>query len=244
VGWRACAFRVAAVLTYRAVVREGEAGSADQLAVFETAQLEAARAGPEVRLRGEQTAAARYSALIAEADLLESTCPQPSQYRIDIYAEGVWVGSAEGEREGVIEPYVQEGGPVAGFQLCRPADWEVVETPGAISTYSPDEEFELSVFVLAVPPELLEDPDLLTEAVIELLAEEEGVSDPGEPFEYPIGGQDGTYRYYVEDGAQVGIWASLGEDDVLRTLVSRAPPEETELLDDLELDVEFQARPT
>lgn len=63
---------LAAVLTYRAVVRADQAGSADQLAVFETAQLEAARAGAEVRLRGEQTAAARYSALIAEADLLEN----------------------------------------------------------------------------------------------------------------------------------------------------------------------------
>jgi len=62
---------LAAVLTYRAVVRADQAGSADQLAVFETARLEATRAGAEVRLRGEQTAGARYSALIAEADLLE-----------------------------------------------------------------------------------------------------------------------------------------------------------------------------
>lgn len=62
---------LAAVLTYRAVVRAGEAGSAGQLAVFETAQLEATRAGAEVQLRGEQTAGARYSALIAEADFLE-----------------------------------------------------------------------------------------------------------------------------------------------------------------------------
>lgn len=174
-----------------------------------------------------------------------SACPRPAQYRIDIYAEGVWVGSAEGEREGISEPYVQEADPVAGFTLCRPEDWEVEETPGAVSTFSPDGEFALSVFVLAVPPDFLEDdPQVLLDAAIELLAEEEGVSDPDEPFDYAIGGQDGTYRYFFEDGAQVGIWASLGEDQVLRTVVSRSPPDQTQVLDDLELDLLFDTRPT
>lgn len=154
-------------------------------------------------------------------------CPIPGEYRVDVFAGGRLVGSAETEREvGTLGLLVPKSDEVLGVSLCHPAEWQVEAEPGE-SYVASDEANGIAIAVSTFPvPAGLPVTDT---AGIEAFAIQsaatglDGSTALGGLEATTIGGFPATVGLFKISTGEAAVIASAGEDNVLRAVIVLAP---------------------
>jgi tetratricopeptide (TPR) repeat protein len=189
-------------------------------------------------------------------------CPTAGQYRIDVYAEGQRVTTAEAIRTLTGGHWVFEEEAVSGFGLCRPSSLEAqAKDAGSLRLGATDGAAQVSV---RVDPRVTAaegtDARGAAAAALAQMTEASGLlprADGQGAQEVVVGwvertgdrrGLTGFYDVYAradQPDQPVAIWASVGPDAVLRTVVLTAPRGELErLANDVLFSFTFRERPT
>jgi tetratricopeptide (TPR) repeat protein len=176
-------------------------------------------------------------------------CPKPGEYRLDVYDNGVLIGSGSTSvEEGVLGDPVPFRDEVLGIVVCRPQDWDT-ETREDFATFtSPDGALSFAVGTLPVDRAALADPGAIERAAIQGAAEgnaPRGGTEDLQPFDF--GGVGGQIGYYLDtaggEEAALAVAASLGSDSVLRIAIAVAPDDQLETLNELLLTLQFTGAP-
>jgi tetratricopeptide (TPR) repeat protein len=176
----------------------------------------------------------------------EDACPNPGDYRVDVYAEGVFMATAQTTRPPSPDRLVADGdGPLASLGVCRPAGWKVLaRRAGMLDVQSPAGPQRLTVSVSPAPPEMRRtgvDRELVELA--DRLAAARGFRPADQPPKLGnIGQQQGILRVYQRPrliDRRLEVWTSLGPDAGLRTVVLEGSFDDLQLFDRLRARVVF-----
>lgn len=163
-------------------------------------------------------------------------CPSGGDYRVDLYAEGVLIASAEATRPATV-PLENYFDLVAGISLCRPSEWEVeVEQPGTFSVRDPGGDGALTIRSLPVPSARAE----ADEAAIERTAlDATGISGDVQIVSYGL--EEGRQRVATGARGSVLVWAAVDDTGVLRTVSAELPAGGSEQVQELLESLVFSA---
>lgn len=176
-------------------------------------------------------------------------CPKPGEYRLDVYDNGVLIGSGST----MIEPGVL-GDPqplrdeVLGISVCRPVDWDTESREDFVAFNSPDGALSFAVGTLPVDRAALSDPEAIERAAIRGAAEGNAPRGGAESFQdFDFGGVSGQIAYFLDtsggEEATLAVAASLGSDAVLRIAIALAPDDQIETLNELLFTLQFTGAP-
>jgi tetratricopeptide (TPR) repeat protein len=179
-------------------------------------------------------------------DILEGPCPSPGDYRIDLFVEGTYMASSKATRPRSTDQLAPDRDPLAGFSLCRPGEWKVrTRRPGMLELESARAQQRMSVSAFPAPPEMTRAGARLElgTAMDELAARKGFRPSTQRPRDLRVGGMDGMRRAYRRPGRpdrRLEVWASLGPDAMLRTVVVEGPADGFALFGRLTAKIVFQ----
>jgi tetratricopeptide (TPR) repeat protein len=178
-------------------------------------------------------------------DIPEGPCPTAGDYRIDLYLEGNYIGSSKATRPPSADPLVPDRDSLRGFSLCRPEQWTVRRQPGRLDMKSAASRQSMSVSAFPAPPEMTgAGAKLELGTVMDQLAAREGFRPSTQRLgDLPVGDMDGKRRAYGRPGQpdrRLEVWASLGPDAILRTVVAEGPADDFGLFGRLLARIVFQ----
>jgi hypothetical protein len=161
--------------------------------------------------------------------IFDTNCPSGGEYRLDLYADGRRVASqtvAVPTAKTALTP-VFDG--LGGIALCRPEGWGLdTTTTGRAVLTAPDQRTALTVRTVPLlsPPTSQAGRDALTATVLDRLQIElsPNASLLGTTSYLHLYGAAGTGRLLQLSATVRGwVWASVGLDGVVRTVVVRFP---------------------
>ncbi|MDQ4142837.1 MAG: tetratricopeptide repeat protein [Actinomycetota bacterium] len=177
-------------------------------------------------------------------------CPPHGEYRLDVYVEGALVKSQPWPlSESPFGRSVLHQDEVLGVTFCRPPQWIAEEETGegSVGFTSINKELRFAMRVFSLPQSLR---GMGKTAVEEHMITTLGRNDPPHPeqphfVDHTQGAVTGRRRVYLNpDGQGVSfVFAGLGRDSVMRTVVAQAPKHSFILLyDNIAKTIEFQDR--
>jgi tetratricopeptide (TPR) repeat protein len=183
-----------------------------------------------------------------QVSISEGDCPNPGDYRVDVYAEGVFMATAQTTRPPSPDRLVADGdGPLDSLRVCRPAGWKVLaRRAGMLDVQSPAAPQRLTVSVFPAPPEMRRTGvDRELGQLADRLAAARGFRPDGQPPRLQsVGEQQGILRGYRRPRqGQINrileVWTSLGPDAGLRIVVLEGSFDDLQLFDRLRDRVVF-----
>jgi hypothetical protein len=155
-------------------------------------------------------------------ELHAGPCPNPGDYRIDLYLEGVYVASSKTAPASPAAPLIGYEDPVSSFSMCRPTGWKLTTQPGMVEARSKEGQ-SISASVLPAPLELSRAGAPQLTAALDSLAAHKGFElAAGPPQHRTLDGVAGLVRSYRRAGSidrQFEGWASVQPGAVLHVVL-------------------------
>ena len=157
--------------------------------------------------------------------MTDRSCPAPGDYRVDVYAGTRRLATATASSSLPTEALTPYDDVVDGVDLCRPASWDF-SSSGPIVLTSPDKQQQMTIRVATIPSsqKVKRGASLVGNVLSRMTKELSAQATVARKLNVTLGGIRGVWWTIRLPGNEQGfVWASPGNDGILRTAAAKFP---------------------